>query len=57
MKENSCGADSSMDLLDDEHLSDTIIYGDTHLRGNIIMERRDLVLSSLYIGIHNGDEK
>ena len=56
-KENNCGDNSSMVLLDDKHLGDTTISGNTHLRGNIIMERRDLVLSSLYIGIHNGDEK
>ena len=57
MKENNCGDDSIMALLDDKHLGDTIISGNTYLRGNIIMEIRDSFLSSLHIGLHIGDEK
>ena len=56
-KENNCGDDSSMVLLYDGHLSDTIISGDTYLSGNGIVEIRDLVLSSLRSGLHNGDAK
>ena len=33
-KENNCGYDSSMVLLDNNHLGDTIIDGDTDLIGN-----------------------
>ena len=46
-----------MFLLDDEHLGNTIIYGNADLSGNIISESRDLVLSSIQIGLHTGDEK
>ena len=56
-KENRCGDDSSMVLLYVEHLGDTIISGNTDLRGNIILEIRGLVLSSLHIFLHTGDAK
>ena len=56
-KYNNCGDDYSMVLLDDEHLGDTIISGNTDLRGNIILVIRDVVLSSIHIGLHNGDAK
>ena len=46
-----------MVILYDKYLCDTIISGNKYLRGNIIMEIRDLVLSSIHIGIHTGDEK
>ena len=46
-----------MVILDYEHLGETIIAGNTDLRGNIIMDSRDLVLSSIHIGLHNGDAK
>ena len=35
-KENNFGDDSSVFLLDDEHLGDTIIAGNIYLSGNII---------------------
>ena len=44
-----------MDLLDDEHLGDTIISGNKDLISNRILESRDLVLSYLHIGLHTGD--
>ena len=56
-KEKNYGDDSSMDILDDEKLIDTIIYGNIYLRGNIILEIRDSVLSSLHIVLHTGDLK
>ena len=46
-----------MVLQDDEHLGDTIISGNTDLRGNIIMESIDSVLPSLHIGLYTGDAK
>ena len=46
-----------MALLYDEHLVDTIIYENTDLSGNMIMEIRDLVLSYLQIGLHTSNEK
>ena len=46
-----------MDLLYDKHLGDTIIAGNTDLRGNRIMESRVLVLSYLHIDLHTGDAK
>ena len=46
-----------MVILYDEHLGDTIIAGNSDLRGNIMMEIRDLVLSFLHIGLHTGYEK
>ena len=56
-KENNYDDESSMVLLYDKHLGDTIIAGNTDLSGNIIMEIRGLVLSSLHAGIHTGDSK
>ena len=59
--QNNCGDESSMVLLYDGHLGDTmgdtIISGNTDLGGNIIPEIRDLVLSYLHIGLHNGEAK
>ena len=46
-----------MVLLDDEHLGDTIISGNTDIRGNRILESIDLVLYYLHIGLHTGDAK
>ena len=46
-----------MSFLDDDHLGDTIIAGITDIVGNRILEGRDLVLSSLHIGLHAGDAK
>ena len=51
-KNKNCGAESSMILLYDGHLGDTIINGNTDRSGNIILEIRDLVLSYLHIGQH-----
>ena len=56
-KENNCDDDSSMVILYEEHLGDTIISGNTDLIINIIMESRDLILSYLHIGINTGNEK
>ena len=56
-KENNCGDDYSTVLIGYEHLGETIISGNTYLRGNIITERRDLVLSPPHIGLHTGDKK
>ena len=36
-KENKFGDDYSMVLIYDKNFGDTIIFGDTYLRGNIIM--------------------
>ena len=36
-KENKYGNESSMFLIYEKHLGDTIIYGNTDLSGNIIM--------------------
>ena len=52
-----CGDDSSIVLLYDGHLGDAIIVGDTYLRGSVILEIRDFLLSYLHIGLHIGDEK
>ena len=41
----------------DENLGDTIFAGNKYLSGNIIMKNRDLVLSYLHLGLHNGDAK
>ena len=49
-EEKNFNNDSSMVLLDDENLCDTIIAGNTDLSGNNIPDSRNLVLSSLYIG-------
>ena len=46
-----------MVILYDGHLGDTIISGDTDIKGNIIMESRDSVLSYIHIGLHTGNEK
>ena len=46
-KKNNCGEESSMALLDDNQLCDTIIVGNTDMSGNNITEIRHLVLSSL----------
>ena len=56
-KENNCGNDYSIVILDDEHLGDTIFSGNKDLRSNIVLEIRDLVLSSIHIVIHTGDTK
>ena len=56
MKKNG-GDNSSMVLLYDGHLGDTIISGDTDLSVNIIMESRDLVLFYLHIDINNRNAK
>ena len=56
-KENNFGDDSSMVLLYDEHVGNTIVAGNTDLSGNLILEIRDLVLSYLHIGLHTGDSK
>ena len=53
----NCGDDSSMVLIYDGHLGDTIIARNTDLSGNIIMEIRDLVLSYLHIGLHTDNSK
>ena len=53
---NNCGDESSMVLLYDYHLGDTIISRNTYLSENIIMEIRDLVLSYLHIGLRTGYE-
>ena len=57
MEEKKCGDDSSMVLIDDNHLWKTITVGNKYLSGNNIMEIRDLVLSSLRIGINIGGAK
>ena len=44
-----------MVLLYDGHMGDTIIYRNTDLSVNVIMENRDLVLSYLHMGIRTGD--
>ena len=46
-KENNCGDDYCMILIDDENLGRNIIDGNTDLSGNIILERGYLVLSYL----------
>ena len=46
---NSCGYDSSMIIIYDEKLCDTIIYGNRDLSGNKIMEIIYSVLSSFHI--------
>ena len=46
-----------MSFLDDDHLGDTIIAGITDILGNRILEIRDLILSSLHIGLRTGDAK
>ena len=46
-----------MVILYDGHLGDTIIYIDVDLRGNIILERRELVLSYLHNEPHIGSAK
>ena len=48
-KENNCGDESSMVLLYDKHLCDTIIAGNTDLTSNNIPEYRYSVLPSLHI--------
>ena len=54
-KEDNCGDEPIIVLIYDDHLGDTIIYGNIDLIGNIILESRGLVLSSLHIGLHTGD--
>ena len=56
-EENICGDDYIMVLIDNEHLGETTISGNTDLRGNMIMEIRDSVLSSIHIGLHTGNTK
>ena len=56
-KENNCGDDYSMVLLDDEHLSDTITTGNIDLNGNGILETSNSVLFYIHIGLHTGDTK
>ena len=56
-KENNFGDDSSMVLLYNEHLGDTIISENTDISENITLENRDLVLSYLHIRIHTGNAK
>ena len=53
--QNNCGDESSMVLLYDGHLGDTIIDGNTEPSGNIIIKSIELVLSYPHIGIHTGD--
>ena len=50
-KEDYFGDGSSMVFLDDKHLDNNIISGNTYPSGNRILESRDLVLSSVQIGI------
>ena len=50
----NCCDDSSMVLIDNRHLGDTIIDRNTDLNGNIITESIYLVLSYLRIGLHTG---
>ena len=54
-KENNCGDEYSMVILDDKHLGDTIIARSTYFRGNRILESIGFVLYYLHIGLHNGD--
>ena len=54
---NNCGNDYIMVLLYDEHLCDTIIYENTDIGENKILERIDLVLSYLHIVLHICDAK
>ena len=56
-RQTDYGDESSMVLLDDDNLGDTIIAGNTDISGNSILESRYLVLSSLHIGISSGDAK
>ena len=51
------GDESSLVILNYEHLCDTIISGNIYLIVNEILESRDLVLSYIHIGIHIGDAK
>ena len=53
----NCGDESSMVIIYEEHLGDTITSGNTDICGDIIMESRDLVLSYIKIGLHTGYEK
>ena len=46
-----------MVILDDEHLGDTILAGNTNVRGNRMMEIRDLDLSYPHIVLHTGNAK
>ena len=46
-----------MVLLDEYNLGETTISGNTDFKRNIMMEIRDLVLSSLHIDLHIGIEK
>ena len=54
---NNFGFDSSMVLLYDGHLSDTIITEKIDLSWNKILESRDSFLSSIHIGLHIDDAK
>ena len=56
-EENNCGDESSIVILDNEHLCDTIIASNAYIRSNKVIKIRDLVISSLHIGLHIGDEK
>ena len=56
-KEKNCGDDSGMVIIDEEHLVDAIISWKIDLKGNMMMNSRYLVVSSLYIGLHAGDIK
>ena len=46
-----------MVLLYGGHLGETIIYGNTDLSINTILESRDLFLSYIHIGLHTSDAK
>ena len=54
-EENNCVDESVMVLLYDEHLCENIIAWNTYIRGSGILESRDSVISSLYIGLHIGN--
>ena len=56
-EENNCGDDSSIFILDYDHLFGTIIDGNTYIISNNIMESRYSVLSYIHIGLHIGDSK
>ena len=57
IKYNNYGDDSSMVLLDENHLGDTIISGNTNLSRSNILEIIDLVLSSPHINMNTFDAK
>ena len=57
MKIKNCGNESSMVILYDKNLGDTIIAGNTYIRSNIMIKSRDLFMYSLQIGINTGETK